>query len=116
VAILKSRVFAILGWGEFRKLNAEIHGHPLPSPRSNSAPLAKALPGLRSYKQNHVMQDGKRKHPGWDAIIELYFDNRESMEAAWSSPQGKASDADLPAFADLARTTWSIVEELTLLE
>jgi len=80
------------------------------------APLAKALPGLRSYKQNHVVQDGKRKHPGWDAIIELYFDNRESMEAAWSSPQGKASDADLPAFADLARTTWSIVEELTLLE
>ncbi len=38
------------------------------------------------------------------------------MEAAWNSPQGKASDADLPASADLSRTTWSIVEELTLLE
>jgi uncharacterized protein (TIGR02118 family) len=80
------------------------------------APLAKALLGLRRYKQNHVVQDGKRKHPGWDAIIELYFDNRESMEAAWASPQGKASDADLPAFADLTLTTWSVVEELTLLE
>ena len=32
------------------------------------------------------------------------------------SPPGKACDADLPAFADLSRTTWSIVEELTLLE
>jgi uncharacterized protein (TIGR02118 family) len=78
------------------------------------APLAKALPGLRHYKQNQVLADPKRKHPEWDAIIELYFDDRESMEDAWSSPQGKASDADLPAFADLSRTTWSVVEELTL--
>jgi len=77
------------------------------------APLAKALPGLRRYKQNQVLTDPKRKHPGWDAIIELYFDNLESMEAAWASPQGKASDADLPAFTDLTRTTWSVVEELT---
>jgi hypothetical protein len=37
------------------------------------------------------------------------------MEAAWASPQGAASDADLPIFADLTRTTWSVVEEITLL-
>jgi uncharacterized protein (TIGR02118 family) len=76
--------------------------------------LAKNLPNLRKYKQNHVTPDPTRKHPGWDAIIELYFDNRESMEAAWSSPQGAASDADLSLFADLSRTTWSVVEEVTL--
>ena len=80
------------------------------------ATLAKALPGLHRYKQNHVLADATRRHPDWDAIIELYFENWESMEAAWSSPQGKASDADLPAFADLTRTTWSVVEEVTLLE
>lgn len=79
------------------------------------APLAKNLPGLRGYKQNHVAPDVKRKHPGWDAIVELYFDSREAMEAAWVSPQGVASDADLPAFADLMRTTWSVVEEATFL-
>jgi len=79
------------------------------------APLAKALPGLKRYKQNHVVPDPKRNHPGWDAIVELYFENRDSMEAAWASPQGAASDADLPQFADLTRTTWSVVEELTLL-
>jgi uncharacterized protein (TIGR02118 family) len=79
------------------------------------APLAKALPGLRKYRQNHVLPDAARKHPGWDAVIELYFDNRASMEAAWQSPQGAASDADLPLFADLDRTTWSVVEEVTLL-
>jgi len=51
--------------------------------------LAKALPGLRRYKQNHVVADGGRKHPDWDAIVELYFDSWESMEAAWASPQAK---------------------------
>ena len=75
--------------------------------------LAKNLPGLRHYKQNHVVPDAERKSPGWDAIVELHFDNREAMEGAWESPQGAASDADLPAFADLTRTTWSVVEEIT---
>jgi uncharacterized protein (TIGR02118 family) len=79
------------------------------------APLARSLPGLRAYKQNHTCPDAKRQ-PGWDAIVELYFDDRAAMEAAWASPQGAASDADLPLFADLSRTTWSVVDELILLE
>ncbi len=79
------------------------------------APMAKNLPGLKHYKQNHISPDPQRKSPGWDAIVELYFDNWEAMETAWASPQGAASDADLPLFADLTRTTWSVVEEITLL-
>jgi len=62
------------------------------------APLARKLPGLKRYRQNHVCPDSKRKHPGWDAIVELYFNHRGDMEAAWSSPEGAASDADLPLF------------------
>ncbi len=80
------------------------------------APLAKKLPGLKRYVQNHACPDPKRKHPGWDAVVELYFENRETMEAAWGSPEGAASDADLALFADLTRTTWSVVEEITILE
>jgi uncharacterized protein (TIGR02118 family) len=79
-------------------------------------PLAKNLPGLRKYVQNLVRNDPKRKPPEWDAVIELYFDDRSSMEAAWASPQGAASDADLPLFADMTRTTWSAVDEITVLE
>jgi uncharacterized protein (TIGR02118 family) len=79
------------------------------------APLARKLPRLKRYRQNHVVADSKRKRPGWDAIVEFYFDNWEEMEAAWASPEGAASDADLPAFADLERTTWSVVDEITLL-
>ncbi|HKH99814.1 MAG TPA: EthD family reductase [Candidatus Sulfotelmatobacter sp.] len=89
---------------EFRRHLEQVHG-----------PLAMNLPGLRKYSQNYVCSDSKRKHPGWDAIVELYFDDRAAMEAAWASPQGAASDADLPAFADLTRTTWSVMEEVTVL-
>lgn len=84
----------------FRQHLEEVHG-----------PIASLLPGLRKYVQNYVQRDCKRK-PGWDAIIELYFDDWESMEAAWASPQGIASDADLPIFTDMIRTTWSVVEEV----
>jgi uncharacterized protein (TIGR02118 family) len=86
-----------LTYAEFRRHLEEVHG-----------PLAKNLPGLRRYVQNYVCDDPMRKLPDWDAIIELYFDDRDSMEAAWASPQGAASDADLPVFADLTRTTWSV--------
>jgi uncharacterized protein (TIGR02118 family) len=93
-----------LTFAEFRRHLREVH-----------APLAKNLPGLRKYLQNHVSDDPRRKPPGWDAIVELYFDDWAAMEAAWDSPQGAASDADLPGFADLTRTTWSVVEEINLL-
>ena len=79
------------------------------------AALVRNLPGLRRYIQNHRADDPTRKHPGWDAIVELYFDDWSSMEAAWASPQGAASNADLPLFADMKRTTWSVVEEINLL-
>lgn len=88
---------------EFRRYLEDVHG-----------PFARKLPGLRHYRQNLVAHDPKRKHPGWDGIVELYFDNKEAMEAAWASPEGVASDADLPNFLDLSRSTWSVVEEVTV--
>jgi len=86
---------------QFRHHLREIHG-----------PLAMNLPGLRKYVQNYVFNDQNRPSPGWDAVIELYFTDWQSMEAAWASPQGAASDADLPVFADMTRSTWSAVEEV----
>ena len=93
-----------LTYDRFRRHLEQIH-----------APLAKKLPGLKKYIQNHRVDDPKRTHPGWDAIIELYFEDWQAMEAAWASAQGAASDADLPLFADLNRTTWSVVEEVNFL-
>ena len=44
--------------------------------RNEHGPLAEALPGLRRYVQNHVEPDPSRPHPGWDAVIELFWDDR----------------------------------------
>jgi uncharacterized protein (TIGR02118 family) len=79
--------------------------------RQIHAPLAERIPGLRRYVQNHVAFDSTRQHPGWDAIVELYWDDRASMEAAWRSPEGEAATEHLKEFVDLARTTWAIVDE-----
>jgi uncharacterized protein (TIGR02118 family) len=89
---------------QFRRHLKRVHG-----------PLVRKLPGLRKYVQNYAPRDPKRQHPGWDAIVELYFDDRKAMERAWVSPEGAASDADLALFADLKLTTWSVVEEVTVL-
>ncbi len=88
---------------DFQQYFRQVHG-----------PLAQKLPGLRKYVQNYVVADPKRKPPGWNGIVELYFDDWSAMETAWASPEGAASDVDLPAFADLSRTTWSVVEEATI--
>jgi uncharacterized protein (TIGR02118 family) len=79
--------------------------------RTIHGPMAKQIPGLRRYVQNHVGVDTTRASPGWDAIIELYWDDRESMEAAWRSPEGEAATRHLKEFVDLSKSTWAIVDE-----
>ena len=82
--------------------------------RGDHAAMAERLPGLRRYVQNHVVPDSSRPHPGWDAIVELSWDDRASMEVAWATPEGQRSTAHLEEFADLSRSTWSIVQEEVL--
>lgn len=86
---------------EFERHLRDIHG-----------PLARKLPGLRKYVQNYPAADLTRRAPAWDAIVELYWDNATAMEEAWASPEGAASDADLPLFVDMERTSWSVVVEV----
>jgi uncharacterized protein (TIGR02118 family) len=85
---------------EFAANLREIHG-----------PMAERIPGLRRYVQNHVAFEPSRAHPGWDAIVELCWDDRELMEAAWRSPEGAAATQHLIDFADLSKSTWAIVDE-----
>jgi uncharacterized protein (TIGR02118 family) len=73
--------------------------------------MAERIPGLRRYVQNHVASDPTRPHPGWDAVVELYWDDRDAMEAAWRSPEGQAATRHLEEFVDLSRSTWAIVDE-----
>jgi len=86
---------------QFRDYLHSVHG-----------PMAKHLPGLRKYAQNYPAADLNRKPPAWNAIVELYWDSWEAMEAAWRSPEGELSTADLNEFADLNLSTWAVVEEI----
>lgn len=85
---------------EFRENLRHIHGR-----------LAERIPGLQRYVQNHAAADPSRAHPGWDAIVELYWHDRASMEAAWRTPEGEAATKHLEDFVDLSRSTWAVVDE-----
>jgi uncharacterized protein (TIGR02118 family) len=84
---------------QFRDYLRNVHG-----------PIAKRLPGLRKYVQNYPAADPTRKPPAWSAVIELYWDDWEAMEAAWKSPEGQRATADLEPFADLNLSSWAVVD------
>jgi len=85
---------------QFRENLRNVHG-----------PMAERLPGLRRYVQNHVAADRNRPHPGWDAVVELFWDDWAAMEAAWKTPDGQRATTHLAECADLSRSTWSVVTE-----
>ena len=62
-------------------------------------PLAKKLPGLRKYK----VTKGPVAAPGGPSslylIATLTFDDTAAIGAAFASPEGKATAADVPKFA-----------------
>src|SRR5438132_11025904 len=77
--------------------------------RGPHAQMAERLPGLRKYVQNHVAPDPSRAHPGWDAVIEPYWDDWDAMESAWRTPEGHRATEHLSEFAHLSRRPWSVV-------
>ncbi|MPZ14671.1 MAG: EthD family reductase [Chloroflexi bacterium] len=85
---------------EFRRRFDEIH-----------VPLARRLPNLVRYVRNFPTDDPLRPPPGWDAVVELYFSDRDAMESAWGSAAGRAATADLEICADLSSTSWALVEQ-----
>ncbi|WP_394777290.1 EthD family reductase [Undibacterium sp.] len=66
---------------------------------NNHIPLAKTIPGLRSYEvSSGDVMGGGGKHAVYLVAI-LGFDSMEAIAAAMASPQGKATAADLANFA-----------------
>jgi uncharacterized protein (TIGR02118 family) len=56
-------------------------------------PLAKKLPGLRKY----TISKARGKDRKWYRSAELYYDDKDALNAAMSSPEGK-SVIDDPGF------------------
>lgn len=62
------------------------------------APLAKQMPGLRKYVVNVVRRPPNRE-PDYHGLVELWFDDVDSMKKAFASPQGQATQKDTETFA-----------------
>ena len=55
--------------------------------RTTHAALALQVPGIRRYVQNHWIADSSGWEPTYDGTVDCWFDNKESFEAAVSSPE-----------------------------
>jgi len=66
--------------------------------REIHTPLAKKMPGLRKIEVARTYGS-----PGGEAkfymATEMYFDNKDALMAALSSPEGKAAGKDVMSFA-----------------
>lgn len=66
--------------------------------REVHVPLASKLPGLRRYTVSQN-PSAVRGGPPFYLVAELDWDDMDSMQAAFRSPEGKAASADMPTFA-----------------
>jgi uncharacterized protein (TIGR02118 family) len=73
---------------EFDRYYAQVH-----------TPLAKKIPGLRRFEVTRVTGAPSGASDLY-LIAELYFDNAAAREAALTSNEGKAAEADVPKFAE----------------
>jgi len=78
------------------------------------APLAHALPGLRRYVQNHILDERERADIATtpvavDGIAELWYDDRAAMDRANASPEAKRLHDDGALFIGAIKSF--IVEE-----
>jgi uncharacterized protein (TIGR02118 family) len=72
------------------------------------AGLAATMPGLRGYSIN-LPSSQQRSRRAKDGYAVLWFDSRDALKAAWTSPEGQATATDGTLF--MAGTTPLIVEE-----
>lgn len=76
------------------------------------APLAKKMPGLRRYVVNVVRRPPGRE-PDYHGVVELWFDDHDSMKKAFNSPEGAATQKDTEAFTSGLTTMY--IDEQTII-
>ncbi|WP_421724189.1 EthD family reductase [Bauldia sp.] len=64
------------------------------------APLARQIPGMRGYRINVGSDPGELTPAPYDGSAEIWFDDRQTMDAGLSSPQGDIAGAETSNFAD----------------
>lgn len=72
----------------------------------NHAPLAKKIPGLRRYVLNIVKKPPKCESD-YHGVVELWFDNVESMKMAFASSEGRITHEDTHRFTSSITTMYA---------
>ena len=75
------------------------------------APIAKKMPGLRKYVVS-IVQRPPNKEPEYHGVAELYFDDRNGMKDAFSSPQGQITQKDTENFTSRTMTLFADEHEI----
>jgi len=75
--------------------------------KDTHAPIAKEMPGLKEYVQNHALVDPEGNEPPYDGFDELYFESQEAMEEALASSEGERLSATAPTSATWKRP-WAL--------
>jgi uncharacterized protein (TIGR02118 family) len=82
-----------------------LYGHPQDTAafdryyQETHGPLAQKMPGLKGFTINRPTSiDPQQKSPYY-LIADLYFEDMATLQAAFASPEGQATAADLQNFA-----------------
>ena len=62
------------------------------------APLVQALPGLRAYEYGRALTNFDGSEPDAFWVVSLTFDDADAMHAAFGSPAGLETTADMGNF------------------
>ena len=75
------------------------------------APISAKAPGLRGYVVSEVTER-LRGSLEVDAFVEQWFDSEEAFLAASNSPEVAAAWEDVPNYAKLSGSFWSVHEHI----
>jgi uncharacterized protein (TIGR02118 family) len=79
--------------------------------REVHVPLAKKMPGLRRYTLSRNTSPVRGGEP-YFLIAELDWDDMESLQLAFASPEGRATGADMAIQTELSTGVRSMIYEL----
>jgi uncharacterized protein (TIGR02118 family) len=82
-------------------------------------PLARHVPGVRRYVQNHVQGSSSRDDIAdidieVDGVAELWWDDAEAMQVSTATPEAEALFADGALF--IGRIKTYVIEEKTIID
>jgi uncharacterized protein (TIGR02118 family) len=80
--------------------------------KETRAPLAKEMPGLKEYVQNHALSDPEGNELPYDGFEELYFESQEAIVEALATSEGEATLGDMANFCEMEKTLGVAVEEV----